>query len=103
MCAAGRKVPALPPFHTALRSSLRVVTRAGDDSALDRQAGGWTDGWVTNPLSAQKLLLHRGQMASLLPVQGILGAGTEQKQLPFHSPLGCWWWVQDEAPPQGAD
>lgn len=79
-------MPALPPFLTALRSSPRVVTRAADDSALDRQAGGWTDGWVTNPLSAQKLLLPRGQMASLLPVQGILGRALNSSSCPSTAP-----------------
>lgn len=86
MCAAGRKVPALSPLLAALRSSPRVVTRAGDDSALDRQAGGWTDGWVTNPLSAQKPLLPHGQMASLLPMQGILGRALKRSSCPSTAP-----------------
>lgn len=53
---AGR-VLALLPFFMALHFSLWVVTCAGDDQPLDRQADGWTDRWAANPLSARKLLL----------------------------------------------
>ena len=96
---------ALLPFFMALHFSLWVVTCAGDDQPLDRQADGWTDRWAANPLSARKLLLLQlpSWTDSFFSASAGHSRGTEQKQPPFPSSVRCPCWVQDDAPPQGAD
>lgn len=91
MCSRqeGASPASLPPFLTALRSSLRVVTHAGDDSALDRQVGRWMGYKPT--LSSET--------APPLWTDGFSSARAGHS-----SPsTGCRWWVQDEVPPLGAD